>query len=405
MNILFLSITFSEPGHTSMYEELLQVFHRNGDSVYVTCAKEKRSETPVGLFEHNGLKLLRVATGNITGNIGIVEKGISTIMIDKLFLRAIKKHFNDVKFDLIIYPTPPITLLKTITSLKHKTGATTYLLLKDIFPQNAVDLGMISKTGVRGIIYKLFRRKEKKLYSLSDYIGCMSPANVEYVLRHNPWIPHEKVEVCPNCINRPAIDPTKREKNSLGIRNKYGIGKDAMIILYGGNLGQPQGIPSLVKCIDRLKDNKQVFFLIVGDGAQRHIIKQYIDQCKPSNVALVNYLPKEEYQELAQNCDAGLIFLNHRFTIPNFPSRILACLTAAMPIIVATDKNCDMGSIAQDNGFGFYCESNNVEEFAKVINLMIDADREKMGQNAWRFFLNNYTTEIAYNIILKHFSK
>ena len=125
----------------------------------------------------------------------------------------------------------------------------------------------------------------------------------------------------------------------------------------------------------------------------------------PANVALVDYLPKKEYQNIARNCDVGLIFLDHRFTIPNFPSRMLACLTAAMPILVATDRNCDMGSIAQENGFGFFCESNDVEGFAKAVNDMINADRVKMGKNAWNFFLNNYTTEIGYNIIIKHFQQ
>ena len=405
MNILFLSLTFSEPDHVSMYEELLQVFRRNGDAIYVACAKEKRSKTPVGLFDHNGLKLLRIATGNITGNIGKIEKGISTLMIDRLFLKAIEKHFSDVKFDLILYPTPPITFLNTIASIKQRTGAKTYLLLKDIFPQNAVDLGMMTKTGVRGLLYKMFRRKEKKLYAVSDYIGCMSPANVKYVLNNNPWIPREKVEICPNCINCPTVDPTARVKDSETIRKKYGIADDAVIFLYGGNLGQPQGIPSLIKCIDRLKENNRVFFLIVGNGVHRHLIKEYIDESHPANVALVDYLPKKEYQNIARNCDVGLIFLDHRFTIPNFPSRMLACLTAAMPILVATDRNCDMGPIAQENGFGFFCESNDVEGFAKAVNDMINADRVKMGKNAWNFFLNNYTTEIGYNIIIKHFQQ
>ena len=61
-------------------------------------------------------------------------------------------------------------------------------MLKDIFPHNAVDLGMIQKTGIKSIIYKYFRNVEKKLYKISDYIGCMSQANVDYVLKHNPEV-------------------------------------------------------------------------------------------------------------------------------------------------------------------------------------------------------------------------
>ena len=150
MNILFLSLTFSEKGHTSFYEDFLHEFRKNGDSVYVACAREKRSNEPVGVTEHNGMKVLRVGTGNVTGNIGLIEKGISTLTIDSLFLKAINKYFKDIKFDLIMYPTPPITLVNTIAAVKKRTSAVTYLLLKDIFPQNAVDLGMMTKTGLKG---------------------------------------------------------------------------------------------------------------------------------------------------------------------------------------------------------------------------------------------------------------
>ena len=73
------------------------------------------------------------------------------------------------------------TFKKVIDYFKKRDNATTFLLLKDIFPQNAVDLGILSKRGVKGIIYRFFRKKERDLYRISDYIGCMSPANVAYV--------------------------------------------------------------------------------------------------------------------------------------------------------------------------------------------------------------------------------
>ena len=59
---------------------------------------------------------------------------------------------------------------------------------------------MLSNSGLKGLLYMFFRAKEKKLYALSDYIGCMSPANVEYVLRQNPEISADRVEVAPNSL-------------------------------------------------------------------------------------------------------------------------------------------------------------------------------------------------------------
>ena len=141
MKVLFLSLTYSTVEHKSFYETLLQQFVKRGHNVYVACAKEKSAKEKVGLEVINNIEVLRVGTGNITGNISPIEKGISTLRVDGQFLAAVKNQYGTMKFDLIMYATPPITLVNTISAVKRWTGASTYLLLKDIFPQNAVDLG------------------------------------------------------------------------------------------------------------------------------------------------------------------------------------------------------------------------------------------------------------------------
>lgn len=408
MNVLFLTLPFSEKGRKSSYEIFLREFMRHGDKVFVACANERRSQEVPGISVDDGLTILRVPTGNLTGNISVIEKGISTITIDYLFKKAIKKHFANIKFDLIMYPTPPITLVNTIEYVKKRTGAVTYLLLKDIFPQNAVDLGMMTKTGLKGLIYKTFRKKEKKLYAISEFIGCMSPANVKYVLDNNPEVASRNflnpiIEVCPNVSRIPDVDPTATQKDQSSIRKKYNIPEEAVIFVYGGNLGKPQGIPSLIKCLENQKNNNKAFFIIVGEGTEYNKLKDFVDNSGTKNTILLKYLPKAEYQEIANKCDVGMIFLDHRFTIPNFPSRLLSCICAGMPVLVATDSNCDMGQIAEDNGFGVRCLSNDVEGFAKAVETIVHADRKEMGKKAWDFFLNNYTVEKGWEIVMKHF--
>ena len=96
------------------------------------------------------------------------------LTIEPILNRAIKKYLSDVKIDLVLYPTPPITFANTIAYIKKRDGAYAYLMLKDIFPAGAVDLGALKKTGLKGVIYRYFRKKEKYLYRISDKIGCMS---------------------------------------------------------------------------------------------------------------------------------------------------------------------------------------------------------------------------------------
>ena len=404
MNVLFLSLVFSDRKHVNFYEELLEVFVKKGHKVFVACANDSRSIEPDGLQDWNGMKVLRIKTGAITGTTNVIKKGIATLSVDYYFKNALKANFKNEKFDLILYPTPPITLANTIAWAKKYYGAKTYLMLKDIFPQNAVDLGMMTKSGVKGLIYKMFRKKEKFFYSISDIIGCMSPANVKYVLDHNPEISADKVEVCPNCLTVPTSEPSfKRDSSTL--KEKLGIPQDAVIFLYGGNLGKPQGIGYLIDCLRYVKDNKKAYFLIIGEGSEYDKLKKYMDEEKPENARLLNYMPKDEYQQISNQCDVGLMCLDHRFTIPNFPSRILNYLASGNPVLASTDANSDIGTIARDNGFGFCCESNDVEGFAKAVNDFVNADRESMGRKGWEFFKENWAVEKGYEIIMKHFNK
>lgn len=404
MNVLFLSLVFSDRKHVHLYEELLEVFVKNGHKVNVACANDSRSIEPNGIQDWNGMTVLRIKTGEITGTTNVIKKGLATVTVDYYFKKALKKKFKDEKFDLILYPTPPITLANTIAWAKKHYNAKTYLMLKDIFPQNAVDLGMMTTSGLKGLLHSYFRKKEKFYYSISDTIGCMSPANVKYVLDHNQEIYADKVEVCPNCLSVPAVEPTfKRDSSEL--KKKYGIPEDAVIFIYGGNLGKPQGIGFLIECLRYVKDNSKAYFMIIGEGSEFGKLQQFIEDEKPKNVRLLNYMPKDEYQLVSNQCDVGMMFLDHRFTIPNFPSRILNYLASGNPVLAATDPNSDIGTIARDNGFGFCCESNNVEEFSKAVNDFIEADREEMGRKGWEFFKNNWSVENGYNIIMKHFEK
>lgn len=401
MKVIFLSISYSEKEHISFYEELLQEFVVNGHEVFVACASEKRKQRDTEISDERGIHVLRIKTGNITGNVNIIEKGISTVMIDRQFQKAIAKYFSKEKFGLILYPTPPITLVGTVSYLKKKNNSVSYLLLKDIFPQNAVDLGMLSTTGIKGMVYKVFRNKEKKLYKMSDYIGCMSPANVRYVLMHNKFVKSEKIEVCPNCVK--ILDDKHTAEEHLNIRKKYGVPIDKKVFVYGGNLGKPQGIDFFLSCLDAVKNISDAFILVVGGGSEAEKIKKYINEHNISNAMLLNSLPKIDYELLADACDVGLVFLDYRFTIPNFPSRILSYMQRSKPVLVASDSNTDMGDIVEKNGFGWKCMSNNVGEFVRCIEKALSADICQMGMLGNVFLKNNYSVQRSYKIIMKHF--
>ena len=396
MNILFLTMSgIKNINDHSLYNDLMREFIKHDHKVYIVAPVEKRLNEETNILNTKNYSLLRIKVGNMQ-KCNLIEKGISMILFEGQFLKAIKKYFANVKFDLVMYSTPPITFAKVVDYIKKRDGSTTYLLLKDIFPQNAVDLGMFSKTSP---IYKYFRHKEKQLYKQSDYIGCMSQANVDYLIEHNTYVDKAKVHVSPNSIE--VLDKSKNGARKVELREKYNIPQDATVFIYGGNLGKPQGIPFIIECLKANAHNKDRFFVISGAGTEYGKLKAYVDEGKPGNVLLINGLPKTEYEDLVAACDVGLIFLDHRFTIPNFPSRLLSYMQNGMPVLACTDPNTDIGKVITDGGFGWWCESDDAERFTKLVDDIVSDNIVPMSDNALNYLKQSYSVEKSYDIIME----
>ena len=398
MNILFLTMSSGIENFQSkgIYTDLMRKFRNEGHEVYIVFPRERRCGLTTEMRMHDGVRLLGVKTLNVTKT-NIIEKGIGQMSIEILYKRAIKKYFKDINFDLILYSTPPITFPSVIKYARTlNSSAKTYLLLKDIFPQNAVDMGMLSKNGLKGLLYKFFRAKEKKLYALSDYIGCMSPANVRYVLDHNPEISADRVEVAPN-----SLELVESQKNvDKDVLQRYGLPTDKTIFIYGGNLGVPQGIPFLMQCMEANADREDCHFVIVGNGTYYQKLAEWYQVRRPKSVTVMKGLPKEDYDNLVQACQVGLIFLDYRFTIPNFPSRLLSYLEHHMPVICATDPNSDIGLIAESNGFGYYVPSNDVDAFTDAVDKILASDMIYMGEKGYQYCMDNYSIDHTYKVIV-----
>lgn len=398
MKVLYLSSTNSGMHRHSIYFDLLSEFQKKGHDVTIAYAREKRLGQETEYYEQFGMHYLGIKTGNLTKNSNLIDKGIATLRIDSQFKNALKKHLGHESFDLILYSTPPITLLKTVNYLKTKNpNALLYLMLKDIFPQNAVDLGFMKEMG---LIHRFFSHKEKALYKMFDVIGTMSPANLNYMEKHHPSTVG-RLEILPNALD---INENNTAHDSISIRETYSIRDDQTILLYGGNLGAPQAIPFVIECIDRIKNDDRIVFLIAGSGAKEELITSFIQENNISNTLFLGQLESRVYNSLVSQCDVGLIFLDHRFTIPNYPQRLLTYLEASKPVVCATDTATDIGTIAMTNQYGFGIESTDVEAWYQAIDTLVSNQnlRIEMGAKGHEYLMNHYTVAHAYEIIIKH---
>lgn len=392
MKIIYISSTASGMRSQSIYFDLMQEFVRNGHEVYCVYAEEKRNNQDTHTFLENDVTYLGVKTGNLSKNPNLISKGMATLMIDKQYRKAIDKFFGSETFDLVLYSTPPITFIETLRYFK-KRNEMIYLMLKDIFPQNAIDLKMFKENG---LLHKFFKRKEKTNYDLSDFIGVMSPANRDFLLNDYPEL-ENKVAVLPNAIKI-------KDDEAINVsRADLGLPENDLIYLYGGNIGKPQSPEFIIKCIDQIEVLKGTKFVICGWGAETEKIVRYIKDKNVQNTLYLGQKSVETFNQITRLSDVGLIFLDYNFTIPNFPQRLLSYMEARIPVICATDEATDMGRIAEDNNFGFYVPSNNSKLWLDKVEILKNNKklRESMGINANNYLKNNYDVRLSYDLIMK----
>lgn len=401
MNILFLTIAPKKA--QKMNRDVALAFFNHGHNVYTVCPDDEEYDATDKFVNIDGINYLFVKSESTVGKISITKKVKNFLLTDSIYKSALKKANIPGGIDLVLYSTPPITLVNTIIWAKKKYSAKSYLMLKDIFPQNAVDMGMMKKNGIMSVVYKYFRKKEKKLYLNSDFIGCMSKANQKYILDHNPEISSDNIGPC---VNSYAFEPLKKI-DKYEVRKNYDLPQDRVIFLYGGNLGKPQGLQYFIDVLKENIDKKDRFFLICGGGNDQKRIEDFISDKKPMNVRFISTLSPDEFDTLSRACDVGLVFLDKRFTIPNFPSRMLSIMINQMPILAATDKNTDVGEVIAEGHMGWWCESDKIEPFCKYIDDICNNQSviEEMGRNARVYYENNYTTQVAYNQIIEGLNK
>ena len=384
MKILYISISFNK-NNNNLYNNLIDSLLEKGHEITV-ARSDASCEKSFIEYENKNYKILNVKTGNPFEK-NLIKKGLNQVLLEVFFKKAIKEHLKKDHYDLVLYETPPVTLSGVVDYCKKYYNAKTFLMLKDIFPQNAVDLGMFSK---HSPIYHYFRKKEEKYYEISDFIGCMSQGNIDFVKMHNPKVDDNKLHVFYNSIKIEDVE-------GISFNDKK------TVFIFGGNLGKPQNFPLLLRVIEKLRDYDKAEFQIIGKGTETKIIKDAIKEKQLTNLKYEEYLPAKEYEERLKSADVGLISLDDRFTIPNIPSKFQSYLKLEKPVLAITDEVTDLRKMILDSDCGWWCSAKNESEIIDTIKLICEKKDEqiKKGANGYALLKKEFDVEFNSRIIEK----
>ena len=399
MRILQISIAFPKNG-CGLYKDLALKLKARGHDVSIVAIDANADLKDGRAHAEDGLEVVRVKAGPVF-NVGKFRKGITFLKFPFVLKSAIKKNFSTRNFDLILFMAPPVTLYPAVKWAMKHFGCPSYLMQKDIFPQNAVDLGFFGK---RSPAYLYFRAMEKNMLKTATKIGCMSRGNIKYLLEHNKFLSPDKLDLFPNTKDALPI-PAQNKPEFL---KKHNLPPDSCVFLFSGNMGKPQNIPLICEAMKYFSSDKSVSFVAIGSGTESRKLKSFIAENNLENSAFIEALPREEYEKLAASCDVGIVSLDPRFTIPNYPSKTLSYMESAQPIVAVTDTATDYKDLIQSEAnCGLWSDANHPQKFFENIKKLSSDEnlRKTLGANGRRYMIEHFNLDKSVEIIEKNFQK
>lgn len=402
MKILFIYSRHSEnPNDSTLTKDLSDEFFKQGNEVTIVTLLEKKYGRETEYKIENGYNVLRIKTNDYF-NTGKIKKGISVLTMANDLKKGVFKYLSKEKFDLIITHTPFISNANLIEPIKKYFNCPAYLILWDIFPQNGKDIGMISNS----LIFNFFKYKEKKMLSIYDKIWCMSKGNVNYLKENYSYLDKTKINILKNW----AVIKPKLEIDSKLIREKYGYTEEDFILIFGGNMGRPQKLENILELSKKSIINKNIKFLFIGSGSEKDRLEKYSKEEKLNNVRFINQVPREDYEKITASCDVGIVSLDERFTVPNFPSKTTDYFKLSLPILASLD-NCsvsDYGSFLENEvKGGLFASAGDTEElYKKLLELYNSKElREELGNNGRKYYEEYLGVDKAYKTIMNEINK
>ena len=382
----------STKSSAKLMHDLAQELKLNGHDVSIITMSET-IEQDFNITIEDGIKVLRVKSGKINGA-NKFQRTINEMRISSIIWNKGQPFFKNNSCDLVIWYSPTIFFSSLVLNIKKKYKAKSYLILRDIFPQWALDTGILKK----GVIFNYFRKKELQQYHAADIIGVQSPANLKYFKRIALDVRY-KIEVLYNWtkLNENIV-------NTTNFRIQFNL-LDKVVFFYGGNIGQAQDMDNIINLAYQLRNENRAHFLIVGDGSEVFRLKKLIFDLKITNINIIDAVEQTVYLSMLSEFDIGLISLDKNFKTPNFPGKMLGYLYFCKPILASINFDNDLQEILQEYNAGLVSiNGDNAQLLNNALYLINNPDvRKKMGTDGRLLLENLFSVSNAAKQILSHF--
>jgi glycosyltransferase involved in cell wall biosynthesis len=363
-----------------------------GQGHFVTVVAPSAGHRRAWSIEQEGrVTLLRVRTMQ-TKDVGHLRRLVAEILLPFILLRALSASgLRTARWDGIVWYAPTIFLGPVVRRLRRESRCRSYLILRDIFPEWAVDMGLMR----RGLAYRFLKWVERRQYAEADTIGVQTEANLPYM---RSWAAEtgRSLEVLENWLSPAPELPCSIDISQTKLRGRT-------IFVYTGNMGVAQGMGVFMDMVSRMRDRRDIGFLFVGRGsdAARFALRA---ECEGlDNVLFHDEIEPNEIPGLLKQCHVAMLALDPRHKSHNIPGKFLTYMQAGIPVLARINPGNDLEELIRGSRVGYVTTS------ADLVDLVVMAERivtdqilregiEERAKSVWR---SRFSSESAVKQITR----
>jgi glycosyltransferase involved in cell wall biosynthesis len=315
----------------------------------------------------NGVQVLRLKSPHIK-DISYISRTLGELIMPFAMLWQLKKSpLADEKWDGVVWYAPSIFHGPLVSKLKKSSVCKSYLIIRDIFPEWAVDMGLMG----RGLPYQFFNAVARYQYSVADVIGVQTPGNKQYF---RSWLKKSgrQLKVLQNWLDNPV-----HVRCSIRIEDTLLAGRK--ILVYAGNMGVAQGMDIIIDLAEKLRSRKDIGFLFVGRGSGLSRLKVVAQSKQLDNTIFFDEIDPDEIPDLYAQCNIGIVALDQRHKSHNIPGKFLTYIQSGLPVLANINAGNDLAEIIRDQGIGQVCETNRVDELLSLVEKLLDQIQTDLG--------------------------
>lgn len=338
----------------------------------------------------NGVRVLRLKSPK-TKDVGYIRRVAAEFFMPYfMWMRYLRSPLSGEKLDGVIWYSPTIFWAPFVERLKRNSSCRSYLILRDIFPEWALDLGLMRK----GLAYRFFKWIEASQYRIADTIGVQTAKNIQY-FKYWPPFNLKKIEVLQNWLSESSLAIC-----SIAVGDTFLAGRK--IFVYAGNMGVAQGMGVVLDLAESLLNRADIGFLMVGRGSEYEDLKRQATNRSLNNILFFDEIDSAEIPALYRQCSIGMVILDPRHKTHNIPGKFLSYMQSGLPVLAKINPGNDLVDLINKTQVGYAYTGSSVAELRGIAEALVDKlmPADRMDLRCKNLAKELFSTEVAAKKIL-----